>query len=83
MDELRAVDCDVLTLGQYLRPGPDHHPIDRYYSPAEFASLREEGLRRGFQYVESGPLVRSSYHADIQAQAVRAHRARFATAASA
>ncbi len=83
MDELRAVDCDVLTLGQYLRPGPDHHPIDRYYSPAEFAALREEGLRHGFQYVESGPLVRSSYRADIQAQAVRAHRARFATAASA
>jgi lipoic acid synthetase len=82
MDELRAVDCDVLTLGQYLRPGPDHHPIDRYYSPAEFAALREEGLRRGFQYVESGPLVRSSYRADTQAQAVRAHRARFATAAS-
>lgn len=77
MDELRSVDCDVLTLGQYLRPGPDYHPIDRYYTPEEFAWLREEGLRRGFKYVESGPLVRSSYKADIQAQAVRAHRARF------
>ncbi len=77
MDDLRAVDVDVLTLGQYLRPGPDYHPIDRYYTPEEFAMLREEGLHRGFKHVESGPLVRSSYRADIQAQAVRAHRARF------
>lgn len=77
MDDLRAVDVDVLTLGQYLRPGPDYHPIDRYYTPDEFAMLRDEGLRRGFAYVESGPLVRSSYRADIQAQAVRVHRARF------
>ena len=80
MDELRAVDVDVLTLGQYLRPGPDYHPIDRYYTPDEFAVLRDEGLRRGFAYVESGPLVRSSYRADIQAQAVRVHRARFGAA---
>ena len=79
MDELREVDCDVLTLGQYLRPGSDYHPIDRYYTPEEFASLRQEGLRRGFKYVESGPLVRSSYRADTQAQAVGAHRARFET----
>jgi lipoic acid synthetase len=77
MDDLRAVDVDVLTLGQYLRPGPDYHPIDRYYSPDEFAYLRDEGLRRGFKYVESGPLVRSSYRADVQAQAVRAYRGRF------
>lgn len=77
MDDLRAVDCDVLTLGQYLRPGAEYHPIDRYYTPDEFAALRDEGLRRGFKYVESGPLVRSSYRADVQAQAVRAHRARF------
>lgn len=80
MDDLRAADCDVLTLGQYLRPGPDHHPIARYYAPEEFAALRDEGLRRGFAYVESGPLVRSSYRADVQAQAVRAHRARFGAA---
>ncbi|MDR7544201.1 MAG: lipoyl synthase [Armatimonadota bacterium] len=77
MDDLRAVDVDVLTLGQYLRPGPDYHPIDRYYTPDEFAYLKAQGLRRGFKYVESGPLVRSSYRADIQAQAVRAYRARF------
>jgi len=83
MDDLRAVDCDVLTLGQYLRPGPEYHPIDRYYTPDEFATLRHEGLRRGFKYVESGPLVRSSYRADEQAQAVRAHRARFGAAPAA
>jgi lipoic acid synthetase len=83
MDDLRAVDVDVLTLGQYLRPSADYHPIDRYYTPAEFAALRDEGLRRGFKYVESGPLVRSSYRADVQAQAVRAHRARFASAPTA
>jgi lipoic acid synthetase len=75
MDDLRAVDVDVLTLGQYLRPGPDYHPIDRYYTPEEFRSLKAEGLRRGFKYVESGPLVRSSYHADEQARAVLAYRA--------
>jgi len=74
MDDLRAVDVDVLTLGQYLRPGPDYHPIGRYYTPEEFRTLREEGLRRGFKYVESGPLVRSSYHADDQARAVLAYR---------
>jgi lipoic acid synthetase len=76
MDDLRAVDCDILTLGQYLRPGPDYHPIDRYYTPEEFAEFKQIGLAMGFQYVESGPLVRSSYHADEQAQAVRAIRAR-------
>jgi lipoic acid synthetase len=76
MDDLRAADVDVLTLGQYLRPGPDYHPIHKYYAPEEFAGLREEGLGRGFKYVEAGPLVRSSYRADVQAAAVRAHRAR-------
>ncbi|MDR7521354.1 MAG: lipoyl synthase [Armatimonadota bacterium] len=82
MDDLRAADVDVLTLGQYLRPGPDYHPIARYYTPDEFAWLRQEGLRRGFKYVEAGPLVRSSYRADVQAQAVRAHRARFGRTAA-
>jgi len=76
MTDLRMVDCDVLTLGQYLRPGPDYHPIDRYYTPDEFTELKRAGLEMGFRYVESGPLVRSSYHADEQAQAVRAIRAR-------
>ncbi|MCQ6559151.1 lipoyl synthase [Paenibacillus mendelii] len=68
MDDLRAVDCDILTLGQYLQPTPNHLPIDRYVHPDEFAKLKEEGLRRGFSHVESGPLVRSSYHAHQQVQ---------------
>lgn len=75
LDDLRSVDCEILTVGQYLRPGPGYHPIDRYYTPQEFAALKEIGLQKGFKYVESGPLVRSSYHADEQAQAIRAFRA--------
>ncbi|MBD2844357.1 lipoyl synthase [Paenibacillus sp. IB182496] len=66
MDDLRAVDCNILTLGQYLQPTPNHLAIERYVHPDEFASLKEEGLRRGFSHVESGPLVRSSYHAHEQ-----------------
>ena len=63
MDDLRAVHCDVLTLGQYLNPTTKHAPIARFYTPEEFAMLKTEALRRGFKQVESGPLVRSSYHA--------------------
>ena len=63
MDDLRAVHCDVLTLGQYLTPTPRHAAIDRYYTPEEFAELKREAEARGFRHVESGPLVRSSYHA--------------------
>lgn len=63
MDDLRKVNCDVLTLGQYLNPTKKHAQIDRFYTPEEFAELKEEGLKRGFKHVESGPLVRSSYHA--------------------
>jgi lipoic acid synthetase len=63
MDDLRAADVDVMTIGQYLAPTRSHWPIDRYVTPAEFALFRREGLRRGFRHVESGPLVRSSYHA--------------------
>jgi lipoyl synthase len=58
---------DILTIGQYLRPSKDHLPMTRYYTPAEFASLKEEALKFGFKHVESGPLVRSSYHAHEQA----------------
>jgi lipoyl synthase len=58
---------DILTIGQYLRPSKDHLPMTRYYSPAEFVSLKEEALKFGFKHVESGPLVRSSYHAHEQA----------------
>jgi lipoic acid synthetase len=69
MRDLRAVDVDILTLGQYLRPSADHIPIDRYVTPDEFAQLKHEGMAMGFRHVESGPLVRSSYHAWEQVQA--------------
>jgi lipoyl synthase len=67
MRDLRAVGCDIITIGQYLSPGKDYAPISRYYHPDEFAALKREGLGLGFRHVESGPLVRSSYHADEQA----------------
>jgi len=63
---LREVPVDVLTLGQYLRPTPEHLPIDRWVTPEEFAHWKQRGLELGFGVVESGPLVRSSYHADEQ-----------------
>ncbi len=68
MRELREVDVDILTLGQYLRPSADHIPIDRYVTPEEFALLKREGMAMGYRHVESGPLVRSSYHAWEQVQ---------------
>ena len=78
MDELLQVfrdladrKVDILTVGQYLRPSRDHLPIARYYTPNEFLLLKEEALRMGFRHVESGPLVRSSYHAHEQAEASR------------
>ncbi|MEZ4620323.1 MAG: lipoyl synthase [Caldilineaceae bacterium] len=67
MDDMRAHEVDIITMGQYLQPSRFHLPIARYWSPDEFARLKEEGDARGFQWVESGPLVRSSYHADGQA----------------
>ncbi|MBV8451261.1 MAG: lipoyl synthase [Deltaproteobacteria bacterium] len=63
LNDLRAIDCDILTLGQYLRPSPDHLPVVRYVPPAEFAELKRDALALGFRHVEAGPLVRSSYHA--------------------
>ena len=66
MRDLRAVDCDLLTIGQYLRPSPGHAPISKWYTPDEFDELRREGEVLGFRHVASGPLVRSSYHADEQ-----------------
>jgi lipoyl synthase len=68
MDDLRAVDCDIMTIGQYLQPSQQHLSVERYYTPEQFALLKEEGMRRGFKHVESGPLVRSSYHAHDQVQ---------------
>jgi lipoic acid synthetase len=64
MRAIAAQGTDVLTVGQYLRPSPLHLPIERYWTPEEFASLRDEGMTMGFRHVESGPLVRSSYHAE-------------------
>ncbi len=69
--DLRAVGCDILTLGQYLQPTPKHLPIARYVPPEEFAELREAALALGFPHVESGPLVRSSYHAREQVDALQ------------
>jgi lipoyl synthase len=60
---------DILTIGQYLRPSKDHLPVKRLYPPEEFRLLKEESLKMGFHHVESGPLVRSSYHAHEQANA--------------
>lgn len=66
--DLRAIDCDIVTIGQYLRPSEYHLPIVRYVPPAEFAEIKAEGMAMGFKHVESGPLVRSSYHAHEQVQ---------------
>ena len=65
--DLAAVNCDILTIGQYLRPSKDHLPMARMYTPQEFVDLKTEALKMGFRHVESGPLVRSSYHAHEQA----------------
>ena len=62
-EALRAVDTDILTIGQYLRPTEQHLPLIRYSTPDEFAEMKEEAAAMGFRHVESGPLVRSSYKA--------------------
>ena len=66
--DLREVDCRILTIGQYLRPSQAHLPMSRYYTPSEFAELKTYALGLGFGHVESGPLVRSSYHAHEQTE---------------
>ncbi|MEX2010697.1 MAG: lipoyl synthase [Chloroflexota bacterium] len=73
---LREVDCDVLTIGQYLRPSPNHLPLERYYHPDEFAEMKSEAMALGFRHVESGPLVRSSYHARDQVPGAELKRLR-------
>jgi len=70
--EMRAHDVEIITIGQYLRPSLKHHPLIRYWHPDEFAELKQFGLSLGFAHVESGPLVRSSYHAHEQAVAAEA-----------
>ena len=69
MEDLRKVDCELLTIGQYLRPSQKHAPISKWYTPKEFEELRKQGESLGFKNVASGPLVRSSYHADEQHEA--------------
>ena len=69
MADLRSVDCDIITIGQYLQPTKHHLPVARFYHPSEFAQLQSDGFAMGFGHVEAGPLVRSSYHAEQQALA--------------
>ena len=69
--DLNAVGVDIVTIGQYLRPTSRHRPIDRYVTPAEFDRYRDEGEHLGLRHVESGPLVRSSYHAGDSLAAAR------------
>ena len=73
---LRAVDCDILTIGEYLRPSPKHLPLERYYHPDEFTEMKAEALALGFRHVESAPLVRSSYHARDQVPGAELKRLR-------
>jgi lipoic acid synthetase len=68
MQDLRDHGCRMLTLGQYLQPSRHHLAVERFVTPAEFDELRELGKEMGFDHVASGPMVRSSYHADLQAQ---------------
>jgi len=63
LDDLRAVGTDVITFGQYLQPTPHHLPVERYATPEEFAAWKRVAYRKGFRFVASGPLVRSSYRA--------------------
>jgi lipoic acid synthetase len=68
MQDLRDHGCRMLTLGQYLQPSRHHLPVERFVTPAEFDELGKTGKQMGFDHVASGPMVRSSYHADLQAQ---------------
>jgi lipoic acid synthetase len=70
MKDLRAVGVDILTIGQYLQPSRNHLPVERFYRPEEFEALKRIGYELGFRWVESGPLVRSSYRAEAQARAL-------------
>ncbi|MBS4195153.1 lipoyl synthase [Lederbergia citri] len=74
MDDLRAHNVDIMTIGQYLQPTKKHLMVERYYHPDEFAELKEIAMSKGFSHCEAGPLVRSSYHADEQVSQASAHR---------
>jgi lipoyl synthase len=79
MEDLRAHDVDIMTIGQYLQPTKGHLKVEKYWHPDDFAKLKEEGMQRGFSHVESGPLVRSSYHAHEQVQSAEQHNNQSAT----
>jgi lipoic acid synthetase len=64
LEDLRQAKVDIVTIGQYLQPTPKHAPVEEFITPELFSSYKESGLKMGFRYVESGPLVRSSYHAE-------------------
>ncbi|OPZ95635.1 MAG: Lipoyl synthase [Bacteroidetes bacterium ADurb.Bin408] len=64
MDDLRQADCKIFTIGQYLQPAHTNFPVKRYVPPAAFETYKKKGFEKGFSFVESGPLVRSSYHAE-------------------
>lgn len=70
MTDLRAHHVDMLTIGQYLQPSVHHLPVKRYYTPEEFEQFKQRGMEMGFTHIASGPLVRSSYHADMSAKEV-------------
>ncbi|TQR09286.1 lipoyl synthase [Psychrobacillus soli] len=74
MDDLRANNVDIMTIGQYLQPSKKHLPVLKYYSPSEFGELRKIAMSKGFSHCEAGPLVRSSYHADEQVNAAAKQR---------
>jgi len=74
MDDLRANNVDILTIGQYLQPSKKHLKVEKYYRPEEFTELKEIALSKGFSHCEAGPLVRSSYHADEQVNAAAKHK---------
>ncbi len=74
MRDLREVDCNILTVGQYLQPSKKHLPIRKYYTPEEFKAIKVEGMAMGFAHVESGPMVRSSYHAHEQVKQADMHQ---------
>jgi lipoic acid synthetase len=75
LDDLRAADVDFVTIGQYLRPSPEHAPVLRWWTPEEFAELGREALAKGFLWVASSPLTRSSYHAERDFERLRERRA--------
>ena len=70
MEDLRRHDVSMLTVGQYLQPSVHHLPVKHYYTPEQFQIFTDEGLKMGFTHVASGPMVRSSFHADMSAKAV-------------